>query len=187
MARPKPRSPLKPPRLKPRSLLLKLRSPLTLLPLRLLPLLRLPLPLLLALLRLPLLPLLLLPLLLLPLRPLPLRPLLRLLLLRLLLRRRSNSSPAFGQEKASLRAGFFYVSAGGGDGIPLWDMSASLARTVSQRSPLYFPGNIRSSPARSEVAPGEAILLGRDADPVRLAIQHRGQCRLCKCGTIVFL
>jgi hypothetical protein len=30
-----------------------------------------------------------------------------LLLLRLPLRRRSNSSPAFGQEKASLRAGFF--------------------------------------------------------------------------------
>ena len=55
------------------------------------------------LLRLLLLPLLLLPLLLLP---LPLR-LLPLPLLLLPLRRRSNSSPAFGQEKASLRAGFF--------------------------------------------------------------------------------
>ena len=50
-------------------------------------------------LRLPLLPRLLLPRLLLP----------RLLLPRLLLTQRSKSSPAFGQEKASLRAGFFVV------------------------------------------------------------------------------
>jgi hypothetical protein len=69
-----------------------------LLPLRLPPLL----PRLLALLLLRLPPLLLLlPRLLLP------RLLHPLLLLRLPLRRRSNSSPAFGQEKASLRAGFF--------------------------------------------------------------------------------
>jgi hypothetical protein len=72
-----------------------------LLPLRLPPLL----PRLLALLLLrlpPLLLLLLLPRLLPPLHP---------LLLRLPLRRRSNSSPAFGQEKASLRAGFFVFEA----------------------------------------------------------------------------
>ncbi|WP_310448723.1 hypothetical protein [Sulfuritalea sp.] len=79
-----------------------------LLPLRLL----LPLPLLP---RLPHLPLTLRSLLTLLLRPplrLPLLPRLllpRLLLPRLLLTQRSKSSPAFGQEKASLRAGFFVV------------------------------------------------------------------------------
>jgi len=77
----------------------------------------------------------------LPLRLLPLRLLLPLLLLRLPLRRRSNSSPAFGQEKASLRAGFFVFQASVSD---------------------------------SKVAPGESLFLGRNADPIRSASQHRG-------------
>jgi hypothetical protein len=102
--------------LKLRSPLPKLRSPLTLLPP--LPLPRLPLLLLprLPLLLLPRLPPPLLPRLLPPLLPRPLPPLLPRLLPQLPLPlplppRRSKFSPAFGQEKASLRAGFFVSGA----------------------------------------------------------------------------
>jgi hypothetical protein len=131
-----------------RSPLLKLRSPLTLLPPPLL--LRLPPPLLL---RPP--P----PLLLRPLLPLPLRllllPLLRLPLLRLPLPlRRSKFSPAFGQEKASLRAGFF-----------VFDFC----------------------PSRSKIAPGESLILGRDANPLRGTIHHGRQGLLRKRRAVVLL
>ena len=160
-ARPKPRSPPSRPRSKHRSPLLKLRSLLILPPLPLLPLLLLR-PLLLLLLRLPLLllprlpplPLLRLPLLLLPRLPPP--PLLRLPLLL----RRSNSSPAFGQEKASRRAGFFCVP----------DIHGEMSNRC-------IPG--------SQIAPGEPLILGRDPDPVLPATQRGGQGCPRQCRRVV--
>jgi hypothetical protein len=109
--------------------------------LRLLPLLRLPLR------PLPL-PLLLLPLLLLRLLP-------PLLLLRLPLRRRSNSSPAFGQEKASPRAGFFYLYLARASTIAPGGVPAH-AHSTRQRSRQPKPSSWVATPIHSRSQPSAA-------------------------------
>lgn len=152
-------------------LLLKLRSPPK--PLLLLLPLRLPQPLLLRLLPPPLLRLPLLPLLR-PLQPLLLR-------LPLLPPRRSNSSRAVGQEKASLRAGFFVMS-------PTF-MSGTVSRRYVTARQECRKRYSRVIPIRvvwvSQITPGKPVLLGCNANPVLLATQRRGQCSPSKLRTVV--